>query len=105
MAPVLSKDAADIEVPTARRVSWGGRGALLVCAGEAAGVVLERVGEAGNFASTGGLRGRWRSREPEPGVGSGGEKWRGPATGGGTVWVGTWLFTLEGIKEACLVLP
>lgn len=94
MAPVLSKDAADIEVPTARRVSESGRwGAPLVGVGEAAAVARERVGDPGNFASAGGLRGRWRSREPEPGVGSGARKRRGPATGGGTFWVGTWVFT------------
>lgn len=92
MAPVLSKDAADIEVPTARGVSWGGREAQLAGAGEGAGVARERGGDAGNFAFAGGLRGGWRGREPEPSVGCGGEKWRGPATGGGTVWVGTWVY-------------
>ena len=84
MAPVLSKDSADIEVPTARRVAKGGRwGAQPVGAGEAAAVARERVGDRGNFASVGGLRGRWRSGEPEHGHGQqgteveGSRDWRG----------------------------
>lgn len=96
MAPVLSKDAADIEVPTARGVSWGGRGAQRAGAGEGAGVARERGGDAGNFAFAGGLGGRvdgqgaralrgQRGREVE-----GSRDWRGYRLGWdlGLLWRG-----------------
>lgn len=63
MATVLSKDAADIEVPTARRFSRRGRGAQLPDAGEASEPRPSpgRRGRRGKVC----LRGR---SAPEPGA-------------------------------------
>lgn len=64
MAPVLSKDAADIEVPTARRVSWGGRGALLLGAGGGRRGRSEKSGRSGKLC----LRGRSAGEVAEQGA-------------------------------------
>lgn len=74
MAPVLSKDTADIEVPTARWLSGGGWGAQMVGALKAPGPPPRpgKSGSQGNLASAGGLRGGGTARSPR-GRGPGGE--------------------------------
>ena len=85
MAPVLSKDVADIEVPTARGLPRGGRGSQLVGARKGA-------------AATAGPGKEWETREtlpplefcgggggaaekPAPRVGWRGEEWESSAAG------------------------
>lgn len=87
MAPVLSKDVADIEVPTARGLARGGRGAQLVGARKGAaatagpGKEWETRETLPPLEFCGGGGGAGAAEEPAPRVGWRGEEWESAAAG------------------------
>lgn len=104
MAPVLSKDVADIEVPTARGLARGGRGAPPVGPRKAAAATAgpgkewhsRKLCLRGRFSGSGGGRGRARSRSP---AWASGREVGGPAPGGVSFGLGPGCLLRSGVKE------
>lgn len=99
MAPVLSKDPADIEVLTARPVARAGRGPSWRVSGRPpAPRRAEKEWESRETLlrrDVGGGGGAAEEREWEPRGGQAGREVQESREWKGTLWVGTWLLTSE----------